>query len=101
MVSAPTPKHLGEYISEMFSETFIEQFAADVAAKVLAQIAAGGPAKRLFTIPEAAQYLGRTPKAVEHLVARGTIPVTKLDGKRQIDRAALDKLISDLTYFEV
>ena len=47
-----------------------------------------GNAQRLMTIAEAATYLGQTPKAIEHLIARGTIQVTKLDGKRQIDRAA-------------
>ena len=29
---------------------------------------------------------------MEHLIVRGTIQVTKLDGKRQLDRSALDKL---------
>ena len=54
-----------------------------------------------MSVPEGARYLGRTPKAVEHLIDRGVIPVTKLDGKRQIDRIALDKLIGDRTYYEV
>jgi excisionase family DNA binding protein len=56
--------------------------------------------KRLFTLAEAAEYIGRSPKAIEHLIQRGTIPVTKIDGKRQVDKAALDKIISDHTYFE-
>jgi hypothetical protein len=56
--------------------------------------------KRLFTLREAAAYIGRTPKAIEHLIARGTIQVTKLDGKRQIDRSVLDKLIVDSTHYE-
>jgi excisionase family DNA binding protein len=67
---------------------------------VAARIPSPAPvAKRLLTIAQAAEYLGRSPKAVEHLVARGVLPVTKLDGKRQIDRIALDKLISESTYF--
>ena len=47
----------------------------------------------MFTLAEAAHYLGRTTRAVEHLIDRGAIQVTKLDGKRQIDKAELDKLI--------
>jgi excisionase family DNA binding protein len=80
----------------MFDPKFIEDFAAAVAARI-PQLAPG--AKRLLTISQAAEYLGRSPKAIEHLIARGVLPVTKLDGKRQIDRIALDKLISENTYF--
>lgn len=40
-------------------------------------------------------------RSVEHMIARGVIQVTKLDGKIQIDRIALDKLIVDRTYYEV
>jgi len=80
----------------MFEQRFID----DLAAAVAARIPSSPPAtKRLLTIPQAAEYLGRSPKAVEHLIARGILPVTKLDGKRQIDRIALDKLIFENTYF--
>jgi excisionase family DNA binding protein len=61
---------------------------------------AGASSKRLMAIPEAAEYLGRTQDAVRKLITRGVLPVTKLDGKRQVDRAALDKLISESTHFE-
>ena len=53
-----------------------------------------------MTVAQVAEYIGRSPKAVEHLIARGTIPVTKLDGERQIDRKALERLIDAHTYFE-
>ena len=86
----------------MFSADFIDALAEAVAARVAAEIDENHAAstRRLLTVREAALYIGRSPKAIEHLIARGTIPVTKLDGKRQIDRATLDKLISDRTYFE-
>ena len=74
---------------------------ADAVAARLGGSDSGRETKRLFTIQEAAEYLGRTPKAVENLIQRGAVPVTKIEGKRQLDRAALDKLISDRTYFEV
>jgi excisionase family DNA binding protein len=61
----------------------------------------GAVTKRLFTVQDAAVYLGRSVRAVDHLIARGSIQVTKLDGKRQIDRTALDKLIEANTFYEV
>jgi excisionase family DNA binding protein len=86
----------------MFTQEFIDALAGAVAQQVISQLAAQGKMrqKRLFTVPEAAEYLGRTPKAVEHLISRGTIQVTKIDGKRQIDKSALDKIIDDHTYYE-
>ena len=57
-------------------------------------------AKRLFTVPEAAEYLGRSENAVKLLIHRGKLPVTKIDTKVQLDRAALEKLISDCTFYE-
>jgi excisionase family DNA binding protein len=80
----------------MFDELFIEKLASAVAKQITVQTAP----KRLFTLAEAGEYMGRSARAIEMMVARGTIPVTKLDGKRQVDRIALDKLISDRTYFE-
>jgi excisionase family DNA binding protein len=58
------------------------------------------PAKRLFTVPEAAEYLGRSENAVKILIHRGKLPVTRIDSKSQVDRKALDKLIDECTYFE-
>jgi excisionase family DNA binding protein len=84
--------------TSIFDQVFIDSMAEAVAKKLPNRAA---ETKRLFTLEEAAQYIGRTQKAVERLIERGVIPVTKLDGKRQVDRAVLDKLISDRTYFEV
>jgi excisionase family DNA binding protein len=81
---------------------FLEQLIERLADLVAARIGTGeGPAKRLMTIAEAAEYIGRSRRAVEAMIVRGTIPVTKLDGRCQVDRVALDKLISDRTYREV
>jgi len=48
---------------------------------------------RLMDISEAAKYLGRTVSGVQHMVKRGTLPVTRMDGKIQIDRQIVDQLI--------
>jgi len=83
----------------MFEHQFIEQLADAIADRISRTTIQRS--KRLFTLVEAAEYIGRSPKAVERLIQRGAIPVTKIDGKRQVDRSALDKIISDRTYFEV
>lgn len=83
----------------MFEQQFIEQLADALADRLSRSPSA--VTKRLFTMSEAAEYIGRSPKAVERLIQRGAIPVTKIDGKRQVDRSALDKIIADRTYFEV
>ena len=78
----------------MLDELFIDKLADAVAKR----IPCGAP-KRLFTVAEAGEYIGRSPKAIELMIARGTMPVTKLDGRVQVDRVALDKLIDERTYF--
>jgi excisionase family DNA binding protein len=86
----------------MFSQEFVSDLANAVASQVLAKMSTeGAVTKRLFTVQDAAVYLGRSVRAVDHLIARGSIQVTKLDGKRQIDRTALDKLIEANTFYEV
>lgn len=52
-----------------------------------------GPAKRLYTVPEAAYYLGRSVDAVYEMIWAGKIPYVK-DGKRNlIDIKDLDAFI--------
>src|SRR4051794_21364307 len=46
---------------------------------------------RLLSVQEAALYLGRTKRAVEGLVAKGTVPVVRLDGRVQFDVRDLDR----------
>lgn len=84
--------------ASMFEQQFIDRLADAIADRISRSLAP--TRKRLFTMAEVAEYIGRSPKAVERLIQRGVIPVTKIDGKRQIDRQVLDKIISDRTYFE-
>jgi excisionase family DNA binding protein len=90
----------GEEIARMSArvfDLFFEELADAVAERIALSATVG---KRLFTLAEAAEYIGRTPKAVENLIQRGAIPVTKLDGKRQVDREALDRVIAERTFYE-
>lgn len=61
-----------------------ERSAAEVAA-----------APRYMRIPEAAEYLATTPKALRRLVARGAVPYRNPTGGRVIfDRDELDRWIA-------
>jgi excisionase family DNA binding protein len=46
--------------------------------------------KRLYTLKEAAQYLGRSEWGMRELIWAGKIPVVKVDGGRKIFLDVLD-----------
>lgn len=46
---------------------------------------------RLLDVPAAAKYIGRTQSALRHLIAKGTIPCVRRDGRVQLDREDLDR----------
>ena len=74
----------------------LEQFADRVAEKLnLRKPPSLVP--RLMDIAATAVYMGRSVSGVTHLVKKGLLPITKLDGKIQIDRIALDRLIVEST----
>jgi excisionase family DNA binding protein len=50
---------------------------------------------RLLDVDAAAEYLGRTPKAVRKLIEDGKIPVVRFDSRVQIDRQDLDRVIEE------
>ena len=90
--------------SRILEATILERLVSGIASKLGQRLESLAPqhtpAKRLFTVAEAAQYLGRSENAVKLLIHRGKLPVTKIDTKSQIDKDALDKLIDDCTYYE-
>ena len=45
---------------------------------------------RLLDVSAAAAYIGRTPSALRHLIAKGAIPSVRRDGRVQLDRQDLD-----------
>ena len=48
---------------------------------------------RLLNVNEAAAYIGRTPKALRHMIASGTIPAVREGSRVHLDRADLDRWI--------
>ena len=91
--------------SRILEATILDRLISGIASQLERRLVSlappSTPAKRLFTVAEAAQYLGRSENAVKLLIHRGTLPVTKIDSKSQIDKDALDKLIDDCTYYQV
>jgi excisionase family DNA binding protein len=88
----------------MAEVSMLDQYFEEIAARLERRIDQRAPQnvapKRLFTVPEAAEYLGRSENAIKILIHRGKLPVTRIDSKSQIDKRALDKLIDQCTYFE-
>ena len=44
---------------------------------------------RVLSVAAAAEYIGRTQSALRHLIAKGTIPCVRRDGRVQLDREDL------------
>jgi excisionase family DNA binding protein len=56
---------------------------------------AAGVRPRLLTVEQAAVYLGRSKKAVEHMIANGKIPRVRFDQRVFVDVRDLEQLIED------
>src|ERR1017187_784949 len=48
---------------------------------------------RLLDVPAAADYIGRSPSALRHLIAKGTVPCVRRDGRVLLDRRDLDNWV--------
>ena len=78
--------------------TFINAFTDLIAAKVSERLTATDHEspkikKRLFTVEEAAVYLGRTKEGVQHMIAAAKLTTVKLDRRVFLDRKDLDAMI--------
>ena len=49
--------------------------------------------KRLYTIPEAAIYLGRSTWSVRRLIWEGAVPAVRIAGRVHVDIQDMDDLI--------
>ena len=78
--------------------TILNTFSDLIAAKSSERLAESGREggklrPRLFTVEDAALYLGRTKKGVQHLIAAGKLPTVKSDCRVFLDRKDLDEWI--------
>jgi len=74
----------------MFEEGFIRSLAKAVASEVAQQRLV---APRLFSLDEAAVYLGMTKAALKYKALDGQIPAVRIDKKWRFDREDLDRII--------
>jgi excisionase family DNA binding protein len=72
--------------------TGLDALADAIATRVAAQLNKSEE-PRLMSVNEAAAYIGRTPKALRHMIACGTIPAVREGSRVHLDRADLDRWI--------
>jgi len=56
-------------------------------------MSAAAPRKRLYTIPEAADYLGRSVWSIRRLIWGAVLPSVRVQGRVHLDVADMDELI--------
>jgi len=70
----------------------LDILADAIAARVAARLRRPDE-PRLMSVNEAATYIGRTPKALRHMIASGTVPVVREGSRLHLDRADLDQWV--------
>jgi hypothetical protein len=81
MMSAPSTGNPG-----------LDALADAIAQRVLARLHASEE-PRLLSVNGAAAYIGRTPKALRHMIATGAIAVVREGSRLHLDRVDLDRWI--------
>jgi excisionase family DNA binding protein len=72
--------------------TGLDALADAIASRVVARLQQSQDS-RLLSVREAAEYLGRTEKALRHMIANGIIPPVREGSRVQLDRSDLDRWI--------
>jgi excisionase family DNA binding protein len=70
----------------------LDALADAIAERVLARLHSSEE-PRLLSVNNAAAYIGRTAKALRHMIANGTMPAVREGSRVHLDRADLDKWI--------
>ena len=83
--------------NEMTLQSILDLLAERVAEKVAQRTATErtNTMPRLMSVTQAAEYLGRSKAAVQHMLAAGTLPSVRADRRVFLDRADLDKFIEE------
>jgi excisionase family DNA binding protein len=71
----------------------IDELATILAEKIVKK--RPRPAKRLYSIGDASEYLGMTESAIRNKVAAGQLPHVQIDRKLRFDRVDLDRWIEE------
>jgi len=78
-----------------YDEKAIAEVAARIATRIIPQIREADNGKiyrRLMTVKQAAEYIGRTVSSINHLVHRRQISVVRVGRRVHIDRNDIDKI---------
>jgi excisionase family DNA binding protein len=70
----------------------LDALADAIASRVVARLNKSEE-PRLMSVSEAALYIGRTPKALRHMIAGGTVPTVREGLRVHLDRADLDQWV--------
>ena len=73
--------------------TALDALADAIAARLAEQLNRSDQ-PRLMSVNEAATYIGRTPKALRHMIADGTIVAVREGSRIHLDRSDLDQWIN-------
>ena len=77
-----------------FLESTLERLAEKIAERIRhASAGSADDGPRLFSIEEAARYLGRTSHSVRHLINSGKLLAVRIDDRVFLDRRDLDAAI--------
>jgi len=81
-------------LNRLFDQ-LLDALADRIAERVSAQLATTRPGgkSRLLTVPQAAEYLGRTAPALRGLIKSGRIPVVRLDDRVFLDPKDIERVI--------
>ncbi len=76
-------------------DRIFDELAESVAAKVAERLGkcGSGVRQRLLTVEQAAEYLGRSKDAIQHMIAHGKLHASRVDRRVYLDIQDLDLLI--------
>ena len=78
------------------TDQFVDAIAEAVARRLEGKIEhQSTPGRRLLTVDEAGEYLGYTPAAVRHMVAKGQLPCVHIGRSIRFDVRDLDSWIDE------
>jgi excisionase family DNA binding protein len=87
---------------EPLLDSFVQVIAEKVIAQIRTELSGGVLSPRLqpalFTVKEAAVYLGRSEQAVQHLIFQKELPVVRVGRRVHLDRRDLDAWIEKNKY---
>jgi excisionase family DNA binding protein len=89
-------------MQEPLLDSLVQAIADRVMAKIRPELSEGIPSSRvqpaLFSVKEAAVYLGRSEQAVQHLIFQRDLPVVRVGRRVHLDRRDLDAWIEKNKY---